>query len=689
MGLAAAALCAFAGCSQIEIESAQQDVVKAGQPFEITASSADTKTTGDGLNIVWAEGDALTVFHAEAGSTAYGSNDQFTLKEESTFSGTLTEALADGADYDWYAIYPYSQFYTTPANTSTYTNISKSQTQAGYGSTTHLAGKYFPLYGKAASVASDATPSITMKQVCAVIEIEVTNNSGEDLTINSASVTSTKVNLAGGYYINFAGSEAVIVDENEGDSSKDSYMSKTVTLSVTGGTALANGEKAVLYMGVRPFTANDETLTIAVNGYEKDLVIPAKDVKFEAGKMKKIAFNFDKAGEKIADGNYVILAKDGENYYAVSTEANGTSLRRDRVQLNDYNGENSYITDNQNIIWTVTQVAGGYAINNGENYFSGAKNTVPMVTSDNASTLTANQNNDGTWQVTADCGDDGTRYLAMNGTYGFGFYQSGSDIYFVPATYLALASWTMDDIEDLEYNDTSLHEQAVTTDATSVAVAAYTSDEYTTECDWIVVDYDAANAKFQYTATVNTTDAARTAYIKITATNAQGDKDYYTTITQKKQSASGKTEYTATATFGTNNINKDSYTSFTDSQSNAWTGSVTGTTSFTNNAAYLQIGSKKNPATAVTFTSASFAGATIKSVTVNCECMSNTGPTVTITAGSTTMLKATSLVKGTFTDHKTTSDSVDMGSSDELVISFASSASAGIAISSITVVYEK
>ena len=325
MGLAIAAI-SFVGCNKVEPIDNNKDLTKDGQPFEIVAASPATKTVNDGLNTNWAANDALTVFHAEAGSTIYGSNDKFSIAAEDltsgTFKGTLTVALESDKSYDWYAIYPYNEHYATPANTTCYQQISNNQTQNGYDSKAHLAGNKFPLVGKAVAVAGDVKPNIEMSQVCAVIKLEVTNNSGEDLTITSASVTSTKVNLAGGYFINFAGDEVVLVDEN------DMYMFKTVNLNVNQGEIIPNNGTAVLYLGVKPFVANDETLTISVNGYEKPLVIPAKDVKFEAGKIKKVAFSYDNTAEETDfSGEWLITGVNEDDTYAMGEYVSGSNIK--------------------------------------------------------------------------------------------------------------------------------------------------------------------------------------------------------------------------------------------------------------------------------------------------------------------------------------------------------------------------
>ena len=60
MGLICAAAFALTNCTK-ELEP--QAPVKEGVPFEITASINNTKTTNNGLQTLWAENDAISVFH--------------------------------------------------------------------------------------------------------------------------------------------------------------------------------------------------------------------------------------------------------------------------------------------------------------------------------------------------------------------------------------------------------------------------------------------------------------------------------------------------------------------------------------------------------------------------------------------------------------------------------------------------
>lgn len=291
LGASLVAIAAFSSCNK-ELTDPNEGI-KGGIPFEITAASVDTKTSIDGLTTNWEADDAINLFHAEAGSAKYTSDGQFTITSENLasnkFTGNLAAALGAGS-YDWYAFYPYNSYNKTPAGSSKdnfgYTTIGgTSQTQTGNSSTAHLCGKPCPLYGIATGVASNDAPSIKMNHLASIIEVNVTNNSGKDLTVNSVSFTGTE-DIVGTYYINFTQDPVVYT------SSGESYVSKTASLNVTDGEAIANGSSAMFYIAIKPFTVSSGKLKVAVNGYEKEITISNKTV-FSAGKIKKINFNYD------------------------------------------------------------------------------------------------------------------------------------------------------------------------------------------------------------------------------------------------------------------------------------------------------------------------------------------------------------------------------------------------------------
>ena len=283
-------------CLALSITDCQKELVDQTTPasepnFELFAQPVTTKTANNGLDTKWVAKDAINVFHAEAGSTLYVSDNQFTVKDIETgrFDGTVSKSLSADKSYDWYAFYPYTSQITTPGDREVgwVTVGGTSQTQTGNGSRAHLAGESCPLYGIASNVASDKVPSISMSHLTSVIKVSVTNNSGEDLTVSSVSFTGTE-DIVGTYFINFAASPVSY------KSSGNAYVSSTASLTVSNGEALANGSSADFYIALKPFTAKTgSTLKLAVNGYEKTLTLK-NDITFTAGHIKSLNFNYDK-----------------------------------------------------------------------------------------------------------------------------------------------------------------------------------------------------------------------------------------------------------------------------------------------------------------------------------------------------------------------------------------------------------
>ena len=348
-----ASLVAIAALSSCNKELADPNEGKTGAvPFEISASSIDTRTENDGLSTKWVAGDAINLFHAAAGKTTYTSDGQFTITSENLaankFTGTLAAALEAG-NYDWYAFYPYDSHVSTPASTSSgYVTVGgTSQAQTGNNSTAHLCGKPCPLYGVASAVASDVTPSIEMNHLTSIVEVNVTNNSGNEITVSSVSFTGTE-DIVGTYYIDFTKTPTVYKP------SGDNYVSRTASLGVTGGEAIANGSSANFYIAIKPFTVSNGTLKVAVNGYEKDITI-SKETVFAAGKIKKINFNIDKVIVDYVTLPWSIDGVDGSSVFSSTPGLFASGLGSDYKSshspyLTKFDGTGDYIqikTDSQ------------------------------------------------------------------------------------------------------------------------------------------------------------------------------------------------------------------------------------------------------------------------------------------------------------------------------------------------------
>lgn len=298
--LALTSVLAIAGCTEQLGDNSSE--LNGGVPFSFSASASGSKTSVEGLQTVWDADDKVNLFHAEAGEVTYSNDNDFVISSQNlsanTFTGTLTKALDPGKAYDWYVLYPYSTYNKTPAGTNkdncSYITIGGiSQTQNGNNSLAHLSGKSCPLFGVAKSVPASDRLSLTMRHLTSIVEVNVTNNSGSALQVNSVAFTAPE-KVAGTYYIDCSDPENI-----EYAPTSDTFVSTSATLTVKNGDEIADGDNAKFYIAIKPFTASaGSELKVSVNGAEQIYPIESA-VTFNPGKIKKISFNYAKAEEAV------------------------------------------------------------------------------------------------------------------------------------------------------------------------------------------------------------------------------------------------------------------------------------------------------------------------------------------------------------------------------------------------------
>lgn len=278
-----------------------------GIPFTITVGAEDTKTTNDGLGTNWVAGDKINVFHAVNGAEPYSyvSDGAFTADAAGasvSFSGTVSGTLADGTEYDWYALYPYGDPYMqTPASFS-YVTIGDTgaQTQTGNNSTAHLAGATMPMYGKLTKQAFDADLTFSMKHMASIARINVTNGISDDITVQSVSIYAGGNDLVGQFKVDFSGASPVLTK---------STTSTTATLNVTSGSAIANGGQASFYIAIAPVTVaagSKVTINVQTDQGTQSLTSPAlkNDFVFRPGKIHDLNFTFTNKSVTQAEFKY-------------------------------------------------------------------------------------------------------------------------------------------------------------------------------------------------------------------------------------------------------------------------------------------------------------------------------------------------------------------------------------------------
>ena len=592
-GAAMAAIFALTSCNK-EISN-PDEIIKDGIPFEISAASADTKTSIEGFTTSWVADDAINLYHAVAGSTTYTGDEQFTITDETLadnkFTGNLAASLKAG-NYDWYAFYPYSKYNKTPAGSSQsdfgFTTIGgTSQTQTGNNSTAHLCGTVCPLYGVAKSVANSATPGITMKHLTSIIEVNVTNNSGEDLTVSSVSFTGTE-DIVGTYYINFTQTPVVYTSRGE------TYVSNTASLSVTGGETITDGASAKFYIAIKPFTApSGSNLTLSVNGYEKKLTL-TKNIAFVAGHIKTLGFEFDEVRKSLS----IDLNKD---LYGVAT--------------GNYAAEQEVTVSGVKVTSGCSSSASSktYYHDSHIRYYAGSYLKISAPEAMGMTSISFSEpSSDKKWNgsISVDSGEYDDESKSWSGdsnnvTFSFGQQNriASVTIYYTGEVSKTEPTW-------------SISPETVSVSEGKTAVVTVS-----TNYDGVLSVESSDSGKA--TATINGKEitisgvAEGSSVIRVTGPETSAfkavNKEF--TVTVQKAAAGVKQEKTATINFGTNNvkINAASVTA-NDNCNNAWTITTVGTTSFTPQPSDIQVGSSSKPATSITFSTILPSDAEISSI---------------------------------------------------------------------------
>lgn len=612
--MALAASLSLTNCTE-KIEGPIAPATPAGIPFEISADIS-TKTTNDGLVTNWAEGDAINLFHAVASTTDYVSDNDFTL--DATRVGVFTGSLAGGGlnaskSYDWYAFYPYSEYNKTPAGVSKetfgYTHIGdKSQTQEGNDSKAHLCGATLPLYGVAKGLASDVKPEIAMNNLASVVAVKVKNTTTEPLVVKSVSFTSTE-DIVGTYYIDFTGDNVVYTG------SGDKYVSATASLTVNNGEAIAPNSEATFYIPIKPHTAaSGSTLKISVNGYEKPLKLP-KDVTFTVGKIKPLAFNYDKV---VVD--YVIIP-----------------------WTEDFSGDLSLYTLNQSSKQSSDKYAGGIApelmVKSGGSFsakvkadagnylltFKSNRDNLTIVSSDKKVTVTKNTGKE--YLLTVPEGGCTFTLTIKNATSSNARID---DISLVADSAVRVPVITVDNsnISVKAEGDIVTLKYSIKYPETGATIAAASTETWVNTFDY------KTDGEVTFAVDANEGEA-RTATVTL---SYPGADPVAVTVSQRAAGSSALVDKTATITFGKNNVEiiKDPVTA-NDDQQNSWTITTVGTTFCSQQSTYSQVGSSNNPATSITFTTTLPEDAEVTSISAKFGGFKGTAGDVTLKVGETSV----------------------------------------------------
>ena len=491
---AVVAIAALVSCNK-EIAEPVKIESEGNVPFVLKADIPQTKLAlADDWSLNWEDGDVIyAVTTDEEWGKAYTvDKNGETIAEFVCKDGDFTtEKTISDKEHTFNFLYaPESQKSYHRGASTTY-KIPGTQAQDCSVPTAGIKN-YYPLAGQVTVTTPADDITADMSHLATIVKVTLKNPTKENLAITSFSISMPDANIAGVFPIAFGETPAFT---QEGAKS----VSSSVTVNLTNGTVAAGAELPVYvvlapvanYSGKITMTATDSMGLV----YEKTNTVSA--LSFEAGTYNTASFSL-KDGVKpdylIANGNYAILAKDGDSFYALSSQPNGTSKRRDRLAVS-YDGGSSFETSKSELVWSFTLSNGTYTIACGEEFMTAAKNTIPLGDSEAATTVTIVKNNDGTYTLTADCGDDGTRFMAMNGANGFGWYAEATgthNMYVVPVTVVEPTYYTITVSPATNGTVTSSKEKAEAGETITVTVTPDTGYELAT---LTANDFDIKDAK--------------------------------------------------------------------------------------------------------------------------------------------------------------------------------------------------
>ena len=297
---------ALVRCVSAETDMAPAAAVEAAD-FSLFLLPEETRTANDGLSTNWETGDRFTLFHKVTGTEDFVLDNPFTIDDPAAGHATGSVRELSGATNDWTAVYPYAGVDAPQAFPVT-VGCEKTavQGQAAYGSTTHLAGPHFPLYGFVQGVGLATVPTLPMRQLAAVAAVKVTNTLDEPILVDGLSLTAPEP-LVGLFTLDLAEGTGTLTPE-------EGLVSNTASISVSAPAALQPGATAVLYLGICPVAlpaGSELTLTVEARNEEglpatqSKTVTLSQAVSFQAGHIRSLSFGFSESFVDPEAGTYL------------------------------------------------------------------------------------------------------------------------------------------------------------------------------------------------------------------------------------------------------------------------------------------------------------------------------------------------------------------------------------------------
>lgn len=518
--LIAVAAMGFASCQNEGIEEVTrpQEVV-----MTITAEADETRTAIDETNktVKWSAGDQLKVIE---NSATYRTTTAINIDGDGKATFTVAfPANTSATSFTYNAIFPATAVTEDDGDKINNAKVKVTVKDQQMATATSFDPTADVLVSK--HIETEAQPTelnMQFKRLVALGKMTL-NNLPSDAMIERVIITAAEgKGLAGRNY----------VDATTGEVSQYCYYGKSNTLTISYDEPISTRD---IYFTCNPFEMEaGETFTVkAVCGtksYTREVEIPAdRTLKFTEGDLS--TFSVDMANATVetntafAEGQYVVIAKSGSNYYAMKgVKGSGNYMTYAQV---DYDGAaNNFTTDDETLVWTITAVDGGFTLQNYEGKYLYGSNSGNYAYLGDAQTLTITPVDGTTQQYYIAVKSISERILGFNTNSGqerFAFYKGtqANKLYLVPVGENTDPYFTIEqDLQGYTADGDEIEFEVIRHNGFNAEVTA------TTDVEWISIVH---NGDMIYATAEPNEGAARSATITF---SAEGYKSVEVTVKQ-------------------------------------------------------------------------------------------------------------------------------------------------------------
>lgn len=612
----AATTLSFAACQKEASSPAIEDELVS---LNFTSANPTTKTVADAVNktILWEKGDKISIAYtvndkwqnATGDATAdnpariYVSTGLDTGGETAVFniSGKFN-ATATGA-HQFYSVYPSSCVKSTdikyaPSVTMTIPGVQTPAENSFDAAADLMIGKATKTYNSLSDAKKDEIPLLWQRIVS---HADITLKDLQGLTENEVITT----------IVLTADTDAKLVGERDvniqnGDISVPTTIANANILTINGTNLKVNNNNVEFWAAVMPATVKSLNIVVETNKATYTRNIESCNIVFKQNARKGL--NVDMSSVERVEKSVGLALPFVDDFSWQTNTSNNTDISNEVSTLskNKYNAGNKVFTYGEKVIRIGSSNNIGYistcALDLSKDFyveveakaFNPDDNAHISISVDKGTPLTATD---------ALTSDYETYCFNLSAATASSSIKISTDTKRAVITSIKIAEGKSTYVPAPKLT-ISPEFVKVASDATNTTFAVTSNTKWTasTTSGWATVATTSGenNGEVKITFSENAADTERAADIVVTTEDDSITKTFK--LTQNGVGGAALTEKTATIQFGTSNvkIDKASVTA-NDNQKNSWTITTTGTSSYTQQPTYSQVGKKDAPATNITF----------------------------------------------------------------------------------------